>query len=1022
MAPSIEITPELLAGFLDEAPEYLDMLDAGLMEFEKDAGNGTFSLDTPELQEQMNTMFRAAHSLKGLAAAFGFEKIKELTHRMETLFDQVRMGKRSLSANSFETLFSVFDRLKALVSELSEETDCDVEIDDVLKALDAILEAPAGDESAEPPGAAAESSSPVVVEASEAVGGAVEPSVRSVVSADAATLSQGEVFSDPELAAIFVETTVESLDEMSHGLLKLEESPGDAELLNTIFRCAHNIKGASGAAGLTGFNHLTHNMETVFDLLRGGQLTLDEGLTTAVFAVVDDLRATIDCIREGEITDIEADSVEGRFVNWIDADGSSLRTDSIDSEPGSTGGCETGTEVSGGTEDCGLDLHDGELAVKVDFPAGCDENAIQAFLICNKLGEFGEVKSTDPDIDDLAGDAVFDMVTYVLVSDSEPAELERILSAYSVDRVSVSTGEGSSEVSSSGAIAERADCISAAPTPTPTPTDAAADSVAAVVGTASPAVAASSPPAPPTTPTPSPAPAPTPAPAPRAKVAPAPSAGKPAKAGAAKKSESATVKTGETLRVDLERLDQLMNLGGELVINRARFAQIHGQFRSVFDGRNLGYLVEDMSDRVSQVVETVSSLQAVDTENRAFDELNGNLTHLTASFQQVRSLVGRVHELRTSMFDFDEALHGLTRVSDGIQKGIMGTRMVAVGPLFTRFKRVVRDIAKSSGKQIDLVLKGEATELDKRMIDELGDPLTHMVRNSVDHGLELPEVRVAAGKPEVGTVTLEALHRGNSICIEVVDDGAGVNLERVRAKVLEKEMATPAQIDKMSDRELTQYIMKPGFSTAPQVTDLSGRGMGMDIVLSKIDKLNGSVEVDSTPGVGSKVTINLPLTLAILTSLVARVGRNVYAIPLETVAEIITVRRSDIQCIQRREVVRVRDRVIPIAVFEDLFGTKLEGLRTASRGGDELTLVIVGFESKKIGLIVDELLGQEDVVIKSISENYRNVYGIAGASIRGDGSVSLILDVNAMMDMAGKSETPPVGEPTSQVSEECVPA
>jgi two-component system, chemotaxis family, sensor kinase CheA len=1019
MPSSIEITPELLAGFLDEAPEYLDMLDAGLMEFETHAGSGKLALDTPELQEQMNTMFRAAHSLKGLAAAFGFGKIKELTHRMETLFDQVRMGKRALSADSFETLFSVFDRLKALVSELSDGAEGEVEIADVLTALDAILDAPAGVDSTEKPAVEAECAGGAVVATSDTVGdavGVVGASETSFVSADAESLAQGEVFSDPELAAIFVETTVESLDELSHGLLQLEESPADAELLNTIFRCAHNIKGASGAAGLTGFNHLTHNMETIFDLLRNGELTLDEGLTTAVFKVVDDLRATIDGIKRGEIADVASEAVGGRFENWIDGESAVVRDESDKTDPESSGECATQPATADGADTPGPDFADGELAITVDFPAGCDENAIQAFLICNKLGEFGELKSTTPDIDDMTGDAVLDTVQFILVSESDPADLERILSAYGVDRVRVSDGGGVTEVANA-AVSETtvpneavtsslAETVPAAPAPTQTPVAVAVENVPAT-----PKAASSQRPA-----------ASSPTAAPKAAVSPAPatSVGKPK--AAAKKPDSAPVKTGETLRVDQERLDQLMNLGGELVINRARFAQIHGQFRSVFDGRNLGYLVEDMTERVSQVVETVSGLREADAENRSLEEMSSNLAHLTASFQQVRSLVGRVHDLRTSMFDFDEALHGLSRVSDGIQKGIMGTRMVAVGPLFTRFKRVVRDIAKSSGKKIDLVLKGEATELDKRMIDELGDPLTHMVRNSVDHGLELPEVRLAAGKPEVGTVTLEALHRGNSICIVVSDDGAGVNLERVRAKVLERELATQSQVDKMSDKELTQFIMKPGFSTAPQVTDLSGRGMGMDIVLSKIDKLNGSVDVDSTPGVGSQVTINLPLTLAILTSLVARVGRNVYAIPLETVAEIITVQRSDVQCIQRREVVRVRDRVIPIAVFEELFGTKLDGLQTTSRGGDDLTLVIVGFENKKIGLIVDELLGQEDVVIKSISENYRNVYGIAGASIRGDGSVSLILDVNAMMDMAAKPETPQRVKTTSQASEECVPA
>jgi two-component system chemotaxis sensor kinase CheA len=252
-------------------------------------------------------------------------------------------------------------------------------------------------------------------------------------------------------------------------------------------------------------------------------------------------------------------------------------------------------------------------------------------------------------------------------------------------------------------------------------------------------------------------------------------------------------------------------------------------------------------------------------------------------------------------------------------------------------------------------------------------------------------------------VILEASHRGNSICIEVIDDGGGINVERVKAKILERELATPAQVESMSDRDVIQYVFKPGFSTAAVVTDLSGRGMGMDIVVNKIEKLSGTVEIDSIEGRGAHVTIKLPLTLAILTSVVMRIGKGTYAVPLETVAEIITVRQDDIQWIQRRPVVRVRDRIIPLAFFEDVFATSLPGLMTLTRDADEMTLIIVGFDNQKIGLIVDELLGQEDVVIKSLAENYRNVRGVAGASIRGDGTVSLILDVGAIMELAAKA-------------------
>ncbi len=987
MSSSIEITPELLAGFLDEAPEYLEMLDAGLMEFEsKASAGGVLALDTPEDQEQMNVMFRAAHSLKGLAAAFGFDKIKELTHRMETLFDQVRMGKRDLTTDSFETLFQVFDRLKALVQELTGESGEVVEIDDVLAALDAVLASDSKSESAAPSAddaVAADDTSQV----SNTEPDPAEDATPAVASATPAATTDpssprphSEVLDDPELASLFVEATTEAIDELNQGLLGLEENPTDVELMNVVFRCAHNIKGASGAAGLTGMNRTTHDMETIFDLLRNGRLDLEESLMNAIFEVVDRLRVTIDAIREGHFEDVPLEEMQAKFAPWSDHTGAdaalddSTASDSLaveDSNP------ETVEQRSG--------LESDYFQIEVTFPDGFEEAAIQAYLIYNRLGDAGEVIASDPDLDAVSGDTPLTKLRFTLEADCTAADIERAVSSYEVESVKVTGGPPADDDDVPETKVEPAQ---AAPPVTQAPGTGNADAAAGEAPVVTQPV--------PTATKPVAAP-------PKAKAA----AGKP---------EQKPVKTAETLRVDQDRLDELMNLGGELVINRARFTQVHGRFRELFNGKNLGFLVDDISEHLQKLSEEVSEDGEGAPPSPNVADLVSHVSHLSQSFVAVRGVLERVHELRTAMFDFDEALHGLTRVSGAIQTGIMGTRMVPVGPLFSRFRRVVRDISKSNGKQVDLILRGEATELDKRMIDELGDPLTHMVRNSVDHGIEMPDVRQAAGKNPAGTVILEASHRGNSICIEVRDDGAGINVDRIKEKIVEKEMATPEQVETMSDRELMQYILKPGFSTAPVVTDLSGRGMGMDIVINKIEKLSGSIEIDSIAGEGSTITIKLPLTLAILTSMVARIGDGIYAIPLETVAEIITCKQADVQWIQRRPVVRVRERIVPLAFFEDIFGTEDAALQSRSKGSDELTLMIVGYESDKMGLVVDELLGQEDVVIKSLSENFRNVRGVAGASIRGDGAVSLILDIGTMMDMAQKlavsaSDEPKLSEP-----------
>lgn len=1042
MSSSIEITPELMAGFLDEAPEYLDMLDVGLMELESKAGSGVLSLDDPDDQEQMNVMFRAAHSLKGLAAAFGFENIKELTHRMETLFDQVRMGKRDLTNQSFETLFNVFDRLKSLVQELTDENAQPVLIEDLLQALDSILEDTPGASASEPDiENQPENFDDLVNQAFKAADSTTEqvPEVEPVAEAapdlsaevsdniqqpespaetttaappetqSASSPLNNELFDDPELVALFVETTVETVDELNQGLLGLEENPSEPELLNTVFRCAHNIKGASGAAGLSGMNRLTHEMETVFDHLRSHRVTLNEELMNAIFQAVDRLRVTIDQIREGQPADIADHEMRDHFKKWIEQGSVSAKLPAVDKQvqpvkeqqiqPAANAEEQQKEEVIGIGDginmiDNQITGNDGEkkICVTVTFAPGFNESSIQCYLIHNKLSELGTMVSTNPDIDTITGDTDLSQIDYLLLTDVDPLEIERIVGMYDADRVMVtqadesSTHETTEAVTQSQTASPATSSSETAPAVIREAVETSVDNKVASsvpVAAAAPAAAAATPA---TVNTSSPPPITTKTSASSEKTA--------------NRKETPSKKTGETLRVDQERLDQLMNLGGELVINRSRFVQIHGKFREVFDGKNLGFLVEDMTYRMDQLGTMVDSIEATNTNTRLIEDFHNHILHLSQSFNTVRSLIHHVHELRASMFDFDEALHGLSRVSDSLQKGIMSTRMISIGPLFSRFRRVIRDISKSTGKKVELVLHGDTTELDKRMVDELGDPLTHMVRNSVDHGIELPEVREAAGKNPVGQVILKASHRGNSICIEVIDDGAGLNLERIKNKIIERELATSTQVSGMTDYELYQYVFRPGFSTAQEVTDLSGRGMGMDIVVSKIENLNGTVEVDSTPGQGTHVTIKLPLTLAILTSLIAKIGRGVYALPLETVAEIITVRREEIQWIQKRPVVCVRDRVIPIVFYEDIFDTRAENLLTESRNNKELTLVIVGFEKDKMGIVVDELLGQDDIVIKSIAENYENVRGIAGASIRGDGSVSLILDVSAMMEMA----------------------
>lgn len=918
MSIYVEVTPELLAGFLDEAPEYLTTLEKGLLEFEHEAQNGVIRLSGDEDEERMNEMFRAAHSLKGLSATMGFDNIRDLTHLMESLFDQLRGGTREVDAAGVEVLLSVLDKLRALVDELTEPGDEALSIKDELAALEKIMSEP---ESAAPDdGGNGEAAQPALQ---------APPPLEEICLAD-----------DADLMLRYVESTGETLEELSQRLLDLETTAGDAELINTIFRCAHNIKGASGAVGSMGMYRLTHDMESVLDRVRSGQLEVDAELMNALLSAIDRLRSDLELIKNDASGELSTEHITDVFSDWL----SPARP-----APASQNAAEPAPQPA---------APDGDpeaTTIHVTFAPDSDDSPIEACIIFNRLRQIGSALESSPEIDAIAGDAPLPEITFKLRTDYTKAELEAVIEQYPAETFTV--------------------------TP-PTPTQK----------TAPPEIAAE------------PASPPAAAPATECKSAPKPSA--PAKKleprGAAKQANGNGAHAGkpsETLRVDLERLDQLMNLSGELVISKARFSQIETRLASLLPNTKFGYLLDEMTNRLTHTRDGVANLQKHLNGGHAqiVGDMTDSMLHLADDFKTVRNALKNVHETRAAMNEFAEAVHGLDRVSEGIQKRIMQTRMVAIGPLFNRFRRVVRDIAKSTNKKVELIVHGEATELDKRMIDELGDPLTHMVRNSVDHGLESAAERIEAGKPEIGRVTLDAYHRGRHICIEIRDDGRGLNTSRIREIVLERELATPAQVEQMPDKELHQFVFRPGFSTAETVTDLSGRGMGMDIVISKLDAINGTVEIESFAGQGTTVTINLPLTMAIIRALVARIGAGVYAIPLENVLEIITVPRASLQHIQRQRVVRLRDRVIPVALFEQVFQTREPESCTATRDHENLTLIILGNQNDELGLVVDEMIGQEDVVIKDIAENYQNVTGVAGASIMGDGSVSLILDIGAVM-------------------------
>ncbi|TWO22216.1 hybrid sensor histidine kinase/response regulator [Campylobacter hyointestinalis] len=390
----------------------------------------------------------------------------------------------------------------------------------------------------------------------------------------------------------------------------------------------------------------------------------------------------------------------------------------------------------------------------------------------------------------------------------------------------------------------------------------------------------------------------------------------------------------QTIRVEVKRLDNLMNLIGELVLGKNRLLKIYDDVEERYEG-------EKFLEELNQVV---SSLSLVTTD---------------------------------------------------IQLAVMKTRMLPIAKVFNKFPRMVRDLSRELGKQIDLEISGEETELDKSIVEEIGDPLVHIIRNSCDHGIEDPKDRVAAGKIEKGIIQLKAYNEGNHIVIEIVDDGKGIDPIAVKAKAVERGIITEREADTMSDKEAYALVFKPGFSMAKKVTNVSGRGVGMDVVKTNIDKLNGIIDIDSEPGRGTIIKLKIPLTLAIIQSLLVGAQEEFYAIPLASVKETVRVPVEDIYTIEGKNVLRLRDEVLSLVRLSDLFGVK-----QVFESGDQTYVVVINVAESKLGIIVDHLIGQEEIVIKSLGNYLQNIRGIAGGTIRGDGKVTLIVDVGMIMDMA----------------------
>ena len=777
----------------------------------------------------------------------------------------------------------------------------------------------------------------------------------------------------------FLDETEEQLDDLVETLLILESDFNNSEALNESFRLIHSIKGSAGIMGFENITVLSHHLENRFEQFRSGKASLDESTMNLVLRCIDFLRECTDRLRKGQALGnssellVEVKALE-RQSGPVELEGS----DSPTMDPGAPEPKAKTMSIESNTE---RDTDDSVTRLVVKFRRDLQLVDLKAQLILNRLSALGTVKMTRPGVGQIVDFEGLETFEILLETDTDHSKLRAASEVEGVESIDI--------LDASAELARLADPFLdkefMAPTPptkirnavpddaAPPPTDK--HSLVAEDRTEHP-------------------------------VAQLPAESRqPSKATSNVGPETTIGKMSESMRVEIDRLDNLMNLAGELVVNRARFEQITAEVTPELRKTNMLNRIREFSDNLRL---TISGMESAGGDESDWSK---QILQLRSGLELLEEQTEIWNNGRDFVNQIGEAVDQLSRVSHGLRRGVLGTRMVPVAPLFNRFKRVVRDLSKERGKQVNLIIHGEKTELDKRMIDELGDPLVHLVRNAIDHGLETIEERVELGKPEFGTISLEANHRGNNIYILVRDDGRGINVEKIKSKLIDKRILSLSDADELTSEQALEYIWHAGFSTADEVTDVSGRGVGMDVVRQRLESLNGTMHVDSIPGEGTTFTIRLPLTLAIITSLLVRVRSTTFSVPIDDVREIVSIDRSDVVTVLGKQTFDVRGEFLPLRTVDDIFHwhgidydrNKATEMRQESTNEEALQIVVLASAGKTIGLRVDELLGSQDLVIKSLSDNFSNIRGLSGASILGDGTVCLMLEAGTIIDMAVRS-------------------
>ncbi len=792
-----------------------------------------------------------------------------------------------------------------------------------------------------------------------------------------------------ELLKDFFAEAEQQVEQLESNILVIENDPSNHEAIDEIFRAAHTLKGGSATVEMMELSHFTHVVEDVLDEIRSDRLKVDEDVVDLLLTSIDVIKAMLEARQNGSVYEENIDSIVEKLHGYIPQSGGKAAP----AKPKPAAAAKPAAPkpvaqpAAPAAETLVLpDITEEEFTelkqtcegkqklwcIAVKFDENNPMNTVGGIQVFAALKNVGNVLKTVPDFDALYEDQFYENVFYYLATEADGPEIEDC--AFLSD-VTLITDAQLLEDYTTGTAADPS-VAKAAPAAAPKPAAAA-----------------------PITPSDE---------LPAGKMSaeqsellgdilndnvlkPEPKKEE-KKAEPKKEATAAHAQQGSILRVDSRRIDNLLNLVSEAVINKASFNQLAMQnaaelsrFQSIEAEykERLHNLFDRLPDYMEQIKEGVST---VDIRKNILKEY-GSLSNIFDEYEsEAKSISGR----------FRSYTQNLGTIAGDLQEGVMKIRMVPINQIFSRFPRVVRDLQRDLNKKIDLVIEGEDTELDKSVVEDLLDPIMHCVRNSVDHGIETPEARIAAGKPETGTILLKASNEGNQIVIEIKDDGAGIDVEKVRKKAVERGLIHPDKA--VTEQDAFNLIMQPGFSTADKISNISGRGVGLDVVKTMINNLKGTISINSAKGKGTSFIIKLPLTLAIIQGLLVRVGKEVYSIPIANVIESQCINISEINHIDNYEILNVRNEVISILRLSRLFGIP-ETVKS-----DECYIVIVGTQEKKIGVMVDALIGEEDVVIKPLKDQFTNSPGIAGASILGDGSVSLIIDVGQLLDLGVKQE------------------